>query len=105
MPHQLDYDSHTYLAVTLASSSPFFHSPPALAARHPSLILNYVGQAGGLADVHLYSIHKSELLKRGRPSTRDIEHLFMRDLGVSDGVLYVQVQVPGQKIRRTADEL
>jgi hypothetical protein len=73
MPHQLDYESNTYLAVTLASSSPFFQSPPALAARQASLALNYVGQAGGLADVYLYSIPKSELLKRGRPSSRDIE--------------------------------
>jgi hypothetical protein len=105
MPHQLDYDSNTYLAVTLASSSPFFKSPPALAARHASLALRYVGQAGGLADVYLYSIPKAELSKRGRPSTRDIEHMFMQDLRASDGVLYVQVQIPGQRIRRTRDEL
>lgn len=105
MPHQLDYDSNTYLAVTLASYSPFFKSPPALAARHPSLALDYVGQAGGLADVYLYSISTSELVKRGRPSTRDLEAMFMQDLKASDGVIYVQVQVPGQRIRRTVDEL
>lgn len=105
MPHSLDYESNTYLTVTLASSSPFFHSPPALAASHPSLALKYIGQAGGLADVHLYSIPKSELLKHGRPSTRDIELIFMQDLRPSDGVIYAQVQVPGRRIQRTGDDL
>jgi len=105
MPHQLDYDSNTYLAVTLSYSSPFFQSPRALAARHSGLALDYVGQAGGLADVYLYSIPKSELLKRGRPSSRDIEGMFMRDLRASDGVLYVQVQFRGERIRRSIYEL
>jgi len=105
MPHQLDYDSNTYLAVTLSYSSPFFQAPRALAARHSGLALDYVGQAGGLADVYLYSIPKSELLKRGRPSSRDIEGMFMQDLRASDGVLYVQVQFRGERIRRSIYEL
>lgn len=104
MPHQLDYEAYTYLAITLASSSPFFTSPPALVARYPGLALNYVGQAGGLSDVHLYSIPKTELLKRGG-STGDVERMVVQDLRGSDGVLYVQVQVPGLRIKRAAEDL
>jgi hypothetical protein len=104
MPHQLDYESQTYVAVTLSASSPYFTSPPALVARHPWLALNYVGQAGGLSDVHLYSIQKSELLKRGG-SIRDVESLVVQDLRGSDGVLRVEVQVPRQRIGRAGEDL
>ncbi len=104
MPHQLDYESQTYVAVTLSASSPYFISPPALAARHSWLALNYVGQAGGLSDVHLYSIQKSELLKRG-VSIGDVESLVMQDLRGSDGVLRVEVQVARQRIRRAGGDL
>lgn len=104
MPHQLDYELQTYIAVTLSSSSPYFTSPPALAARHAWIALNYVGQVGELSDVHLYSIPKSELVKRGR-SIKDVENLVVQDIRGSDGVLHVEVQMPRQRIRRAGEEL
>lgn len=54
--------------------------------------------------MHLYSIQKSELLKRG-VSIGDVESLVMQDLRGSDGVLRVEVQVARQRIRRAGGDL
>ena len=101
MPHEMNHDTHTYVAITLSASSPFLSSPGTLASAHPGLGLAYQGQVGQLSDVHLYSIPKAE----GRRSVGEVEEVLVRDLQGSDGVLHVEIQAPRQRARRGGDEL
>ena len=53
----LNYDSNTYLALTLSPRSQYLSSPSAVLQAHPSL--THVGQVGQLADVQLYGVPKA----------------------------------------------
>ncbi|THV06891.1 hypothetical protein K435DRAFT_742898 [Dendrothele bispora CBS 962.96] len=58
MTSEYDYESNTYIAVTLDSASPFYASPSTLSEIHPAL--KHVGQVGKLEDVQLVSFMKEE---------------------------------------------
>lgn len=91
----LNYNQNTYLAVTLTSSSPYFSSPSGLAALHPAVA--HVGQVGELQDVQLVSVPK-ETWEQGGDQILAV-------LKGADGVVYVNVQEPRQRVKRGGDEL
>lgn len=95
MSLSLNYDTNTYLAVTLSSSSPFFQQPAALAQVHPAVA--HVGQVGQMKDVQLFSVAKFEWEK--------ISGDVLSKLEKSEGVGRVDVQEPAQRSRRGSDEL
>jgi hypothetical protein len=90
-PRDLAYDTHTYLSIILAKSSPYFTDPKALADEVPGI--THVGQLGALDDVHIYSVPRDQW---GEFETaKKMEAL--RDV---DGVLNVSLQVPTQRRKR-----
>ena len=58
LPHTLEYDHNTYLAVTLSTTSRIHFQPSSLSAVHPSLA--YHGQVGELQDVQLFALPKAD---------------------------------------------
>jgi hypothetical protein len=95
MPQSLDYDYNTYLAVTLSTASHIHFQPSSLLAVHPSLA--YHGQVGGLQDVQLFAVPKTDWDQVGE----DI----LAVLRAKQGVLGVHVQMPKQRVKRGSDEL
>lgn len=95
----IDYTTNHYIAVTLQSTSPFYHNPAHLPAQTPPLqpYLTYVGPVGSLQDVQLYSIPKSIF-----ESVKD--QVFATLEGMPD-VSAADVQVPKQRAKRGGDEL
>ena len=86
MPHTLDYDHNTYLAVTLSTASRIHFQPSSLSAMHPSLA--YHGQVSELQDVQLFAVPKADLDQVGE----DIQAV----LKVKQGVWGLDVQVPAK---------
>ncbi|KAH9483534.1 hypothetical protein JR316_0003002 [Psilocybe cubensis] len=95
MPHQLNHDTHGYLAVTFSPNSSFLNAPSSLINAYPGL--QYQGQVGELSDVHLYSMPKDIWL-----SARDD---VLGGLKKDGDVVYVEEQVPRQRVKRGGDEL
>lgn len=93
----LNYQTNTYLAVTLASSSPYYNNPAALAAIHPSV--THVGPVGQLPDVQLLSISKQDWERPG------ISDEVMAFLNGRAGASRVDIQTPKQRVKRGGDEL
>lgn len=60
-PQSLDLDSNYYLSVTFSHETSTFTRPSSLANLH--LSLKYEGQVGSMADIHLYSIPKSNRIQ------------------------------------------
>ena len=90
-PRNLSYDTHHYLSIILAKSSPYLASPASLAEQVPGI--THVGQLGTLDDVHIYSI---PLAQWGEFETaKKMEQL--RDVA---GVVSVSLQVPTQRKKR-----
>ena len=85
--------SPIYLAVTLASSSPFYANPSQLSVSHS--VVKHVGNVGQLPNVQLFSVPKAEWDSR----QQDI----LSFLKGSEGVQRVDVQSP--KTRSKRDEL
>ncbi|KAG7453150.1 uncharacterized protein BT62DRAFT_925688 [Guyanagaster necrorhizus] len=88
-----NYETYTYLTVTLAPNSPYNQSPEALATIHPLITL--VGQVGSLDDVQLLSVPKQEWAQRGEE--------VLASLKAAQGVHRVDVQSLRQRSKR--DEL
>ncbi|KAA1467667.1 hypothetical protein DENSPDRAFT_257622 [Dentipellis sp. KUC8613] len=91
----LDYATHTYLAVTLAPSSPYLSNPASISTLHPGL--THVGQVGELPDVQIFGIPKEEWARANGDITTALlaKH--------NEGVLRVDVQAPKGRAKR--DEL
>ncbi|KAI0041175.1 hypothetical protein FA95DRAFT_1549020 [Auriscalpium vulgare] len=85
-----NYDTHTYLTVALAPSSPLLVAPSQLTARHPGLV--YVGRVGELHDVQLIGVPKDVWAKSAG--------LIVSALTDSEGVLRVDVQEPRRRAKR-----
>jgi hypothetical protein len=95
MPHALDHNANTYVAVTLSPGSPYLAQPTSL-AKHQAL--HYVGPVGELADVQLVAIPKVEWSSRGA----DV----LGWLKGREGVAGVHVQtLPRTTAKRGGDEL
>ncbi|KAF9650636.1 hypothetical protein BDM02DRAFT_1351840 [Thelephora ganbajun] len=86
-------NSNTYLAVTLARSSPFYTNPSGLSASHSAI--NHIGNVGQLPDIQLFSVPKAEWDSR----QQDI----LSFLKGCEGVQRVDVQSPKMRLKR--DEL
>ncbi|EJD46241.1 hypothetical protein AURDEDRAFT_22872, partial [Auricularia subglabra TFB-10046 SS5] len=89
-PSAMDYNSNTYLAVTVSPSSPYISNPASLADVHSQL--QYVGKVGELADVQLFSVPKSEW--------ETVQAAVQQALKGVAGVQSVDVQVPKQRAKR-----
>jgi len=90
-PRDLSYDTHQYLSIILARSSPHLKNPSSLAEDVPGI--THVGQLGVLDDVHVYSIPLDQYgefeIAKKMEQLRDIP-----------GVVNVSVQVPTQRQKR-----
>ncbi|KAM6503336.1 hypothetical protein JOM56_000279 [Amanita muscaria] len=91
----LNYNTNTYLAVTLSPQSQYFSSPSALIQAHPSL--THVGKVGQLEDVQLYGISKAVW-------QRESDNILDQLKGL-DGVDRVDVQSLQVRSKRGGDEL
>ncbi len=95
MTASLDYNSNTYLAITLSQNSPIISSPQSLLSSSVSgsrFELNHVGQVGQLSDVQLWSIPK----ENWDANAQDI----LSFLKGKEGVESVDVQELKQRTRR-----
>ncbi|KAI0041177.1 hypothetical protein FA95DRAFT_1611215 [Auriscalpium vulgare] len=85
-----NYDTHTYLTVALAPSSPLLAAPSQLTARHPGLV--YLGPVGELHDVQVVGVQKDVRAQSAGP--------IVNALTDGEGVLRVAVQEPRHIQRR-----
>ncbi|KAK0210147.1 hypothetical protein DFS33DRAFT_1252114 [Desarmillaria ectypa] len=88
-----NYETNTYLTITLASNSPYKQSPEALSTVHS--LITHVGQVGSLDDVQLLSVPKQEWALRGEE--------VLASLKAAQGIHRVDVQSLRQRSKR--DEL
>lgn len=95
IPHQLNHDANSYLAVTFTPSSSYISSPSSLVDSFPGL--SYQGKVGQLDDVHLYSMDKQNWLH-----ARDT---VLSGLDNHSEILYVEEQTPRHRAKRGMDEL
>ena len=86
----MDYNSNTYLAVTVSPNSPYMSNPASLADVHSEL--RYVGNVGELSDVQLLSVPKSQW--------ETVQAAVQQALKGATGVQSVDVQVPKQRAKR-----
>ncbi len=91
----LNYNTNTYLAVTLSPGSQYLQSPASLVESHSSLV--HVGNVGQLEDVQLYSVPKA-VWQREEADILEI----LKEL---QGVSRVDVQIPRTRSKRGGDEL
>jgi hypothetical protein len=91
----LNYDSNTYLALTLSPHSLYISSPSAVLQAHPAL--TYVGQVGQLADVQLYGVPKAVWQQESESIMNLLKSL--------EGVDSVDVQSLRTRPKRGGDEL
>lgn len=97
-PQTLDHSLNTYLALSLRPTSSFMHNPANIAQYVPAAQLTHIGNVGQLADVHLFSVPKSEWER--------VNEQVLATLKSLDGVESVEVQVPKQRAKRgVPDEL
>jgi len=61
LPQILELDSKYYLSVSFSHETLAFTRPSSLANLHP--LLKYEGPVGSMADIHLYSIPKSNKIQ------------------------------------------
>lgn len=95
MTASLDYNSNTYLAITLSHNSPIISSPQSLLSSGASgsrFELSHVGQVGQLSDVQLWSVPKDHW----NAYSEDI----LSFLKGKEGVEGVDVQELKQRTRR-----
>ena len=91
-PRDLSYDTHKYISVILAKSSPYFDNPSSLAQHVPGI--THVGQLGVL-DVHIFSLPLDPSSGEQLDTAQTLEQL--RAL---PGVVNASVQVPTQRKKR-----
>jgi len=90
-PRDLSYDTHKYISIILAKSSPYFKNPSSLADNLPGI--THLGQLGVLDDVHIYSIPLDQWAEF--ETAKKMEQL--RDIA---GVVNVSLQNPTQRQKR-----
>lgn len=89
-PHNLNYDSNIYLAVTLSPSAHLLQNPELLAV-HPSL--THIGPVGHLKDVQLLSVPQG--------SWSRVQSDVLSALNSMEGVKRVDVQdAPRLRVKR-----
>jgi len=91
----LNYNTNTYLAVTLSPGSQYLQRPASLVERHSSLV--HVGNVGQLEDVQLYSVPKAVWQREEEDILEILKEL--------QGVSRVDVQIPQTRSKRGGDEL
>jgi hypothetical protein len=95
MPHYLDHNTYTYIAVTLSQDSPYHAEPSGLAERHH---LSYIGPVGELLDTQLVAVPRAQW----HAEETDI----LGWLKSRSGVLDVQVQAaPKSRTKRSGEDL
>jgi len=82
-----DYDTFTYLAITLTPSSPVLADPSRV---HPHL--KHLGPAGALPDIHVFSVPKQTWEHSSAAIIQVLRH--------ADGILRVDVQEPRTRAKR-----
>lgn len=91
----LNYNTNTYLAVTLSPGSQYLQNAASLVERHSSLM--HVGNVGQLDDVQLYGVPKAVWQREGDDILEILKQL--------EGVSRVDVQIPRTRSKRGGDEL
>ncbi|KAF8910334.1 hypothetical protein CPB85DRAFT_1221514 [Mucidula mucida] len=86
----MNHELNTYLAVTLASTSPFKRSPRTLNLAHPSI--THVGPVGALDNVQLVSVPKEVWAEQ--------QEQVLSQLKSAEGVQRVDVQSLKQRSKR-----